>query len=114
MASSSKKSKQATLFQFKFTRSVKHRGKLVEVPGEDFVAEDADYYTIRCDTCRKGFKNRAGLTMHVAWCEAKRVEAKDGKAVPDSTLGIVTGVVKSLISTVFMNEKQASNEIQKE
>ena len=31
----------------------------------------------------------------------------------DSTLGVVTGVVKSLISTVVRNENKASDEIQK-
>ena len=114
MASKSKKGKQATLFKFHFKRTVKHKGNFVEVKGEDFVKEDEDHSTV-CDVCRKGFKSRAGLTMHVTWCESsQKVGAEIGNHVLDSTLGIVTGVVKRLISTAVRKENKASDEIEKE
>eukprot|EP00794_Sanderia_malayensis_P000106 gene106-716_t len=70
------KKKQSTLFKFDFSKKIPHRHELQEVPGRSFV-EDDDVRLYRCDTCKKHFKSKSGLTMHVSWCTSKKDSEKE-------------------------------------
>ncbi len=114
--------KQATLFNFGFSRRASHRGESYDLgassQGPSFV-EDANVSLYRCQPCGKHFKSKAGLKMHETWCTVGKKDtsvsseakfpAEDSKDVieVDSIEGQVSITVRDLVyKCVSATEKE--------